>query len=96
MPKAYWISSVEVSDNDAYKRYAEAAGPAIAQHGGVYLARGGKAECMEGNGRSRNVVIMFPDFASAKACYTSPEYQAARQNRIDAALFDCVLVEGVE
>lgn len=96
MPKAYWISSVEVSDLEAYKCYAEAAGPAIAKHGGTYLARGGKAEVMEGKPRSRNVVIQFPDLASAKACYQSPEYQAARRNRVDAALFDCVLVEGVE
>lgn len=96
MPKAYWISRVEVSDAEAYKRYAEAAGPAIAKHGGIYLARGGKAETMEGNGRSRNVVIVFPDIASARACYQSAEYQAARANRVNAALFDCVIVEGVE
>ncbi len=96
MPKTYWITRAEVTDAEAYKRYAEAAGPAIAAHGGVYLARGGKSEVMEGEARPRNVVIMFPDFASAKACYTSKEYQAARQNRLDAALFDCVLVEGLD
>ncbi len=96
MPKAYWISSVEVSDAEAYKRYAEGAAPAIAKYKGEYLARGGKAQVMEGNGRNRNVVICFPDFDSATACYNSPEYQAARTNRVSAALFDCVIVEGVE
>lgn len=96
MPKAYWISSVEVSDLEAYKRYAEGAGPAIAKHGGIYLARGGKAETMEGSPRSRNVVIEFPSLEAAKACYQSEEYQTARTNRVNAALFDCVLVEGVE
>lgn len=96
MAKTYWITRAEVSDAEAYKRYAEAAGPVIAKHGGVYLARGGKAELMEGEGRSRNVVIQFPDFASAKACYESAEYQAARANRKDAAIFDCVLAEGLE
>ena len=93
---AYWITHAEVTDVAAYKRYAEAAAPAIAEHGGVYLARGGAYECVEGESHSRNVVIVFPDMASAKACHSSPQYQAARANRIDAALFDCVLVEGVE
>lgn len=96
MPKTFWITRAEVTDAEAYKRYAEAASPAIAKHGGVYLARGGKSERLEGDARPRNVVIQFPDFESAKACYNSPEYQAARENRKDAALFDCVLVEAVE
>ncbi len=30
----------------------------------------------EGKARSRNVVIEFPDYATALACYNSPEYQA--------------------
>jgi uncharacterized protein (DUF1330 family) len=96
MPKAYWITRADVTDAAAYKLYAEAAGPAIAKHGGVYLARGGAYECVEGESRSRNVVIVFSDMESAKACYNSHEYQAARANRVNAALFDCVLVEGVE
>ncbi len=95
MPKAYWISSVEVSDTEAYKRYAEGASPAIAAHGGVYLVRGGQASAMEGSPRSRNVIIEFPSVDTAKACYNSAEYQAARANRVDAALFDCVIVEGL-
>lgn len=96
MAKTYWITRADVSDADAYKRYAEAAGPVIASHGGTYLARGGKSERMEGESRPRNVVIQFPDFESAKSCYESAEYQAARANRKDAAIFDCVLVEGLE
>lgn len=96
MAKTYWITRSEVHDAEAYKRYAELAGPAISAHGGSYLARGGKSERMEGEARSRNVVIVFPSFEAAKACYESAEYQAARTHREHAALFDCVLVEGVE
>jgi uncharacterized protein (DUF1330 family) len=42
MPTALWIAHVEVSDAEAYGKYAVAAGPAIAAHGGVFLARGGR------------------------------------------------------
>ena len=33
------------------------------------------SRCPEGTPRARNVVIEFPDYATALACYRSPEYQ---------------------
>ena len=54
-----------------------AANPGIfKKFGGRFIVRGGKSETVEGKARSRNVVIEFPDYASALACYNSPEYQA--------------------
>ena len=40
------------------------------------MVRAGKFDDPEGTSRSRNVVIEFPDYAAALACYRSPEYQA--------------------
>ena len=40
------------------------------------MVRAGKYEATEGSARSRNVVIEFPDYATALACYRSAEYQA--------------------
>ena len=58
------------------KPYA-AASPAIyKKFGGRYLGRSNKCEVPEGATRSRHVVVEFPDYASALACYHSPEYQA--------------------
>ena len=57
---ALWIAHVRVTDADAYGRYAALAGPAIAAHGGVFLARGGRYVQLEGNDRPRNVVARFP------------------------------------
>ena len=62
MPKGYWIASVDVTDPDSYANYASAAPDVIAAHGGVFLARAGKHQQMEGDGRSRNVVTEFPSF----------------------------------
>ncbi len=52
---ALWIAHVSVTDADAYKKYAELAGPAIAQHGGAFIARGGRYVQLEGRDRPRNV-----------------------------------------
>ncbi len=91
---AYWIAHVEVSDTERYGEYAKRAGPAIAAHGGKFLARGGKHLQLEGNDRSRNVVVEFPDLASAEACYRSAAYQEALGYAKGASVRDLVLVEG--
>lgn len=90
---ALWIAHVEVTDAEAYGRYAALAGPAIAAHGGSFLARGGRYVQLEGRERARNVVARFPSVDAAVACYQSPEYQAAMQHAIGAAERDLVIVE---
>ncbi|SCY41825.1 DUF1330 domain-containing protein [Paracoccus tibetensis] len=90
---ALWIAHVTVTDPDAYGRYAAEAGPAIAAHGGVFLARGGRFRQMEGNERPRNVVARFPSFDAAIACYESSAYQAALAHAKGASERDLVIVE---
>ena len=90
---ALWIAHVTVTDPEAYGRYAQAAGPAIAAHGGVFLARGGRYRQMEGQERPRNVVARFPSFEAAVACYESRDYQAALAHAKGASERDLVIVE---
>ena len=90
---ALWIAHVNVTDAEAYGRYAQAAGPVIAAHGGVFLARASRYVQLEGNERARNVVARFPSVEHAVACYNSPEYQAALDHARDAAERDLVVVE---
>jgi uncharacterized protein (DUF1330 family) len=74
MAKGYWIVRVDVKNEEGTKAYA-AASPAIYEKfGGRYLVRSNKCEVPEGTTRSRHVVVEFPDYASAVACYHSPEY----------------------
>ena len=95
MPKAYWIARVTVSDPEQYKNYATAAPEALRKYGANFLARGGTARQMEGDGRPRNVVIEFPSLQSAVDCYNSPEYQAAKAHRAGAGIAEIVIVEGI-
>ena len=95
MPKGYWIVSIEPTDPDRLERYVEAVTPFLAERGATYLARGGAHEVMEGAGRPLNVVVEFPDYASARACYRSPEYQQILADRLAGATGDLVIVEGV-
>lgn len=74
---ALWIAHVTVTDEAAYAEYAMRATGAIAAHGGVFLARGGKFEQLEGQGRARNVVARFPSLQDAHECYHSDSYQEA-------------------
>jgi len=93
--KGYWIARVTVTDPEQYKCYAEAAPEAFRKYGAKVLARGGRSEQVEGEGRPRNVVIEFASFDVALACYNSPEYQSARAKRTNAGEAEIVLVEGV-
>ena len=93
---ALWIASVEVTDPEAYAEYAKRATPAIAAHGGVFLARAGRHVVLEGRARPRNVVARFPSLDAAVACYNSPEYQEALSYARGASERDLIVVEEIE
>ena len=91
---AYWIARVTVTDPDVYGEYAKLAGPALAKHGGRFLARGGKCQHFEGKEHLRNVIVEFPSFEAAVTCYTSEDYAEALALALKASVRDVVIVEG--
>lgn len=90
---ALWIAHVTVTDDDAYGRYAALATDAIAAHGGVFLARGGRYVQLEGRDRPRNVVVRFPSVEAAVECYNSDAYQEALSHAKTASERDLMVVE---
>jgi uncharacterized protein (DUF1330 family) len=96
MPKGYWIPHIDVADAEGYKTYMAATPPAHEKYHGVALVRGGRCEVVEGRARSRNVLREFPDYATALACYRSPEYQNARGFRLAHAQCDFIIAEGYD
>ncbi|WP_343116815.1 DUF1330 domain-containing protein [Ostreiculturibacter nitratireducens] len=93
-PKGYWIGHVTVDDPEAYARYREANAVAFAKYGARFLVRGGAQEVVEGEMRPRAVVIEFPSLEAARACYASPEYEAAKAIREPVSIADLCIVEG--
>ncbi|MEO9824437.1 MAG: DUF1330 domain-containing protein [Paracoccaceae bacterium] len=93
---ALWIAHVTVTDPDSYGKYAELAGPAIAKHGGHFIARGGRFVQLEGQERARNVVAKFPSLEAAEECYNSPEYQTALNHARGASERELMIVETTE
>lgn len=96
MVKGYWIVHVSVTDTDAYKDYVAANAAAFARFGGHFLVRAGRDTVAEGALRERHVVIEFPSYEAALACYESPEYSKAKGIRDDASQSDLVIVEGYD
>ncbi|HEY1154009.1 MAG TPA: DUF1330 domain-containing protein [Pseudolabrys sp.] len=94
MPKAYWVVRVSVREPNRYPEYLAAAKPAFEKFGANFIVRGGPFEAMEGSSRDRNVVVEFKDLATAKACYQSPEYQAAKAIRQQISEADFIIIEG--
>ncbi len=94
MPKAYWIANITVRDPEAYREYVERDTPIIEGFGGRFIVRGGQAGATEGDVLDRHVVIEFPDFDTAMACYNSAEYQEVAKIRRRTADSRIVVVEG--
>lgn len=96
MAKGYWVVRGDVHNADAYQGYAKNNPAIFNKFGGRFLVRGGKFENPEGGTRSRHVVIEFPDYAAALACYNSPEYQENIKLRQPHSVSDIVIVEGYD
>ena len=92
---ALWVSHVLVTDPEQYDEYAKRATVAIADHGGVFLARGGEYRQMEGPDRPRNVVARFPSLEAAEACYHSDAYQEALSFAKGASVRELSIVEEI-
>ena len=96
MAKGYWIARVDVHDPEAYRSYVAANGPVFRQYGARFLVRGGRSLTPEGTVRERNVVLEFPSYADAVACYESADYQPVKALRTAASEADIVIIEGYD
>lgn len=75
---AYWVNTVrELKDAEKLARYAELATPAIAAHGGRFIARGLPQAAFEEGTLERTAIIEFPSVEAAVAAYESEGYQVA-------------------
>ncbi len=55
-----------------------------------------KSDLVEGHSRTRHVILEFPDYEAAVACYQSDEYREILKLRVAASDADIVIVEGYD
>jgi uncharacterized protein (DUF1330 family) len=89
---AYYIGEHIVSDFTVFEAYLAKVVPMIERFGGRYLTKAGSHEILEGD--NRVVIIEFPDLASIKSWYRSPEYQPLIALRQSAATDVMMMLEG--
>jgi uncharacterized protein (DUF1330 family) len=95
-PPAYYIAELfEVTNPDDFKTYSARVAATVEKYGGRYLARGGKADALEGDPPKRIIVTAFKSMADARAWYNSPEYSVIRPIRQRSAKSRNFIVEGV-
>jgi uncharacterized protein (DUF1330 family) len=98
---AYIIAEVEKDpgrkqDPSASRKYAEEAPKSLDAFGGKYLVRGAKAQTLEGEVSTGNIVVIgFDSLEKARAWYNSPAYEALKPIRQNSTKSRLLLVEGV-
>ena len=79
---AFWVARSKVNNPDQYKKYTDLVPGILQKFGGKILARGGKFKILEGPEKfHRFIVIEFPTFEQAVACFESKEYRDAAEHR---------------
>ena len=97
MAAGFVIAQIDVTDPELYKDYVAGVGATVEKFGGVYIARGGEAETVEGEiPGQRSVIIQFPTYQAAQDWYHSPDYAEVRKIRQAASTGAMTIVEGLE
>jgi uncharacterized protein (DUF1330 family) len=92
---AYVIGEIDVTDPAAYDEYRKQVLATVQKYGGRFLARGGRAEALEGAPPSRRVVALeFPSYERALEWYRSTEYAPLIKLRQSASRGRLLLIEG--
>ena len=94
MPKGYWIVHVTVTNAEEYAEYIRLDTPVVERFGGRFIVRGGRNKTPETAQKDRHVIVEFPDYDTALACYHSPDYQRAADIRRANSDSDFLIIEG--
>ena len=93
---AYLVVNIDVRDPERYAEYVKRVPATIAQYDGKYLARGGRAETLEGEWTPKRVVVLeFPSYERARQWWTCEEYRELKELRRSASVGNIILVEGM-
>jgi uncharacterized protein (DUF1330 family) len=90
------IAHIDVTDPVRYAEYIKMSPVSIQKFGGRFIARGGKAESLEGSWQPKRLVLLeFPSLEAAKQWYASDDYAPAKALRQATSTGDLVVIDGV-
>jgi uncharacterized protein (DUF1330 family) len=93
---AYVIAHIDVKDPVRYEDYKKMSPVSIQKYGGRFIARGGKAEVLEGTWQPKRLVLLeFPSVARAREWWASEDYRPAKELRQATSSGDMIVVEGL-
>ena len=91
----YIVADIEITDSNEYQKYTQQTAATLEPYGGKFLARGGQPETLEGDWKTKRIVIIeFPSVEQAKTWYDSPEYSAIIGIRQRSAVSNILIVRG--
>ena len=92
----YWIvCGSEVKDQEALDEYARRWAPLAEKYSARFIVAGGRHETPEGSDCARLLIVKFPSYEQAQACYNDPDYQAVLPVATKAYDRSLMIVEGV-
>ncbi|WP_336333226.1 DUF1330 domain-containing protein [Pseudomonas putida] len=92
--KGYWIIfGSAVADTDAQQEYGRLWTPIAQQYGAKIKSVSPEAK-PEVKADSRVLIVEFPSYADAKACYEDPAYAEAKSFALQAASRELIILEG--
>ena len=90
------MADIEITDSNEYQKYAQQTAATLEPYGGKFLVRGGQPETLEGDWKTKRIVIIeFSSVEQAKIWYDSPEYSAIKGTRHRSAVSNILIVHGV-
>ena len=96
---AFLIADVSPADMQAYRDsgYLDAVPKIAAEYGGVYRARGGKTDVLEGEWQPKRLVIIeFPNWDQLQAFYRCEAYAPFRDIRQQLTESHIIALDGIE
>jgi uncharacterized protein (DUF1330 family) len=93
--KGYWIVlGSELTDPEAQRAYGKLWGPIAEKFGAKLKSLDPGAVLKEAETTRRVVIVEFPSYEQALACYADPAYEEAKQYAFKASKRDLLIIEG--
>ena len=88
------ILGAEVTDQEAQKEYGALWAPLAQQYEARLINGSDAVKLVEARDAFRVLLVEFPSFAAAQACYDDPAYQRARVFALQASKLSLVVLRG--